>query len=40
LPGILSAKHVSNITKVARGFGLLGAIIVAVLVIGAIIYTL
>jgi hypothetical protein len=33
-------NHVSNITKFAHGFGLLGAVILAVLVIGAIIYAM
>jgi membrane protein DedA with SNARE-associated domain len=40
LTGFYLGEHVSNITKVARSFGLLGAIIVAVLVTGAIIYAL
>jgi membrane protein DedA with SNARE-associated domain len=40
LTGFYLSEHVSNITKVARSFGLLGAIIVAVLVTGAIIYAL
>jgi membrane protein DedA with SNARE-associated domain len=40
LTGFYLSEHVSNITKVARNFGLLGAIIVAVLVTGAIIYAL
>jgi membrane protein DedA with SNARE-associated domain len=38
LTGFYLGEHVSNITKFARSFGLLGAIIVAVLVTGAIIY--
>jgi membrane protein DedA with SNARE-associated domain len=38
LVGYYLGEHVSNITKIAHGFGLLGAIIIAVLVIGAIIY--
>jgi membrane protein DedA with SNARE-associated domain len=40
LTGFYLGEHVSNITKFARSFGLLGAIIVAVLVTGAIIYAL
>jgi membrane protein DedA with SNARE-associated domain len=40
LTGFYLGEHVSNITKFARSFGLLGAIIVAVLVMGAIIYAL
>src|ERR1700683_4823763 len=40
LAGFYVGEHVSNITKFARSFGLLGAIIVAVLVMGAIIYAL
>jgi membrane protein DedA with SNARE-associated domain len=38
LTGFYLGEHVSNITKFTRSFGLLGAIIVAVLVTGAIIY--
>jgi membrane protein DedA with SNARE-associated domain len=40
LTGFYLGEHVSNITKVARNFGLLGGIIVGVLVTGAIIYAL
>jgi membrane protein DedA with SNARE-associated domain len=40
LTGFYLGEHVSNITKFARSFGLLGAIIVAVLATGAIIYAL
>ena len=40
LTGFYLGDHVSNIIKFARSFGLLGAIIVAVLVTGAIIYAL
>jgi membrane protein DedA with SNARE-associated domain len=40
LTGFYLGEHVSNITKFARSFGLLGAIIVAVLVTGAIIWAL
>jgi membrane protein DedA with SNARE-associated domain len=35
--GYYLGEHVSNITKFARGFGLLGAVILAVLGIGAVI---
>jgi membrane protein DedA with SNARE-associated domain len=40
LTGFYLGEHVSNISRFARSFGLLGAIIVAVLVIGANIYVL
>jgi len=40
LTGFYLGEHVSTITTFARSFGLLGAIIVAVLVTGAIIYAL
>jgi SNARE associated Golgi protein len=38
LIGYYLGEHVSNIAKIAHGPGLLGAIIIAVLVIGAILY--
>jgi membrane protein DedA with SNARE-associated domain len=40
LIGYYLSAHVSNITRFAHGLGLFGAIIVAALVIGAIIYAL
>jgi hypothetical protein len=40
LTGFYLGERVSTITTFARSFGLLGAIIVAVLVMGAIIYAL